>query len=135
MLYYLELATGVLVGPALTVGLLAAFIQSRFGKKADRMYMIGIIAGIVLAAVMSYMKNTTAKIDTSLWNSRLFGIGVIAILVFFVFCVISSGKKERKAAEAIAAAAAAALAAVLLFHALPDVLAYPYAAYIAEQST
>ncbi|MCR4672690.1 MAG: Fe-S-containing protein [Lachnospiraceae bacterium] len=135
MLYYLELATGVMVGPAITVGLLAAFIQSRYGKKAGRIYTVGIIAGIVLAAIMSYMKNTTAKIDTSLWNSRIFGVGIIVIAVFAVFCIAGSLKKAPKVMGVIAAAAASALAALLLFHALPDVLAYPYAAFIAEQST
>jgi len=82
--------------------------------------------------VIAYFKNATNKYGTSLWNSRYFAIGIAATAAFFVFLLITKILKGR--GKILPLIALGVLSSMLLLHAAPDVIGYPYVAQQAEET-
>ncbi len=124
MLKYFVMTVEALITAAVLVGLIRGYSRLANKKLGGLIASIGTGAGFIGACVMSYMKNATTKIDTSQWNLRIF-IASIAVLVLFL--IFSPFKKLcRKPGEIIQSVLLGLCSALLVFYALPDVLAYPY---------
>ncbi|MBQ8966080.1 Fe-S-containing protein [Ruminococcus sp.] len=130
MFKYFVMTVEALVTAAVMTGVLRGFlrlISERFGKSCGS---VGALAGIAAAAVMSYMKNATTLIDTSLWNLRIFTVTIILSLLLVIFSIFRS----KKVMGGISCVMGALIIALIIFYALPDVLAYPYLILLTEKS-
>ncbi len=125
MLRYLVTVTKDLISAGILTGLLCAYIGMTQGKRGTRIFAWGAGMGIAAAAVMAYLKNATSKIDTGIWNLRIFTLAVFILLVYLIFYYIPVFHKNKYGGLVIRICASA-LAFLYLFHALPDDLAYPF---------
>ncbi len=132
LLKYFVQTTEDLLLIALIIGLIFGYAGSSFNKTGKNIVKYGFIAGLFGAGVMAYLKNATKLIDTSLWNLRIFIVSLSALVLFLVFT--SMRKKISKAAEIVSSIMLALIMIGSLLHALPDVLAYPYAILMVEKS-
>ncbi len=130
MLNYFITVTKDLLVASLVLGLLASFISRNFGRTGKRIYVSGIILGLIGSVVMTVFYNATKIIDktggTGSWNLRIFSVSTVALVIFLIFAVKPIIKKTKGAGEVIISAAAALLAFSVLFYALPSVLGYPF---------
>ena len=141
MLKYFTMTVDALVICAVLVGLLRGYTALCCGKAGRIIAGCGAGLGLILAGTMSYMKNLTTKIDTSMWNYRIF---IFALSVLGAFVILALVKrlvpvfgKQGKAAAAgniVLSVTAGLLIAALMLYALPDVLAYPYTILLTDQT-
>ncbi len=130
MLKYFVMTVEALVTAVIVTGVLRGFMRltaERFGKLSGN---IGAAAGIIAAAVMAFMKNATTKIDTSLWNLRIFIVTMALTLLFIILSVFI----KRKIPRGIYCVMGGGIIALMLFYALPDVMAYPYIILLTEKT-
>jgi uncharacterized membrane protein len=81
---------------------------------------------------MAVMKNFTNRINTSIWNLWIFILVFASFLAFLLFTFL---EKKWKASDGLIPSAALGLqVCLLIFYALPDVLAYPYAIYFTNKT-
>ena len=111
------IATGILIGLALSY---ARVVQGRTGI---RTVAIGIIAALIAAAVMAFMKQTTNMVDTGLWNMRIFVAALVAMAVFLVFLIRPLARS--KIGPTVTMAALSVFVALRVFYKMPDVYLYP----------
>jgi uncharacterized membrane protein len=126
-----------LVAAMILVGMIFAYSEMKYpvnlyGKRSISINRISLIAGIAAAAAMAVMKNFTNKINTSTWNLCIFTIVLVALILFYLFTLLDG--KRGKGNGWIPAIAFGVIAFLLLFYALPDVLAYPYAIYFTNKT-
>jgi uncharacterized membrane protein len=119
------------------VGVLFAYIEVKYpgdvyGRRSVFINRIALAAGILAAAVMAIMKNFTNKINTSTWNLGIFIIVLAALILFYVFTALD--QKLEKISGWVPSTALGVIAFLMLFYALPDVLAYPYAIYFTNKT-
>ena len=139
MLKYFTMTVNAVIIAALTVGLLRGYAKSAAGRLGSIITNICCGLGLASAGVMAYMKNATRKIDTSLWNYRIF-IASLAVLGLLIICSILRlavpvfKGKLKTPASAVSAALAGGEITLAMFYALPDVLAYPYTLLLTEQT-
>lgn len=124
---YIIQVTEQMICLMLIMGLTFAYAAKSYERAGKYIFRIGVIAGIAAAAVMSYMKNSTNKIDTSYWNLRIFLITLIAYAAFIIFTIL-----EKKIGKIPSAVSLAVINFMLLFYVLPDFLATPFQIYVAE---
>lgn len=117
---------------AIVTGVAMGYARQRFPAHGKLIVMIGALAGTVGAAIMAYLKNATRLIDTSLWNMRNFIAAAVVFLLFLLFTALR--KPLRRAGDYIPICLLALLPAMVIFYALPDVLAYPYTILLTEKS-
>ena len=121
-----------LITPTLVLGMIYAFVPPAYGVKGRRILNVGVIVGVIAAIVMAIMKNTTSKIDTSMWNIYIYAATLLAFLLFVVL-----GNKKLYASgkdRVLVPVLTAIIAALYLFYALPDAFAYPYTVSVAGES-
>jgi uncharacterized membrane protein len=119
------------------VGIIYAYTEIKYpkdvyGRRSIFINRISMIAGIIAAAIMAIMKNFTNKINTSTWNLRIFTVILVALVLFYVFTLLDN--KLKKIKGWIPQIAFGVIAFMMLFYALPDVLAYPYAIYFTNKT-
>lgn len=140
MLKYFCSTLESLLTATLLIGLMRGFTDSYGGKRAKPVMSVGVILGILSAAVIAYMKNATRKIDTSLWNLRNFAVSIGALLVFFILRAVHAGlrkgKKDKAAAVIglISVCFLALLSVGMLLYALPDTFGNPFTILMTEKS-
>ena len=139
MLKYFVDTSEQLITAALLAGLALGWSHLAYGKAGRLIVRICTIAGILSAGVMSYLKNATRKIDTSMWTLRIFIVSLAALLLFIILTAVSAGlrKKKPKASGALSTAAAVLLGITafgVMLYSLPDILAYPYTILLVEKS-
>ncbi|MBQ4466021.1 MAG: DUF2318 domain-containing protein [Oscillospiraceae bacterium] len=132
MLKYFIMTAESLQLAAIVTGVAMGYARQRFPAHGKLIVMIGALAGTVGAAVMAYLKNATRLIDTSLWNMRNFIAAAVVFLLFLLFTALR--KPLRRAGDYIPICLLALLPAMVIFYALPDVLAYPYTILLTEKS-
>lgn len=129
MLKYLVQITEDLSAAAVVIGFLFAFSERYFHNAGRVVFRIINVAGLIAAAVMAILKNTTNKIDTTIWNWRIFALYLAALVVFLILSyVVSKGK-----ASIPGGIAAGTLSFSLIIYFLPDVYAYPYTFILSGQ--
>lgn len=134
MLTYLIMTTEALVATAILVGLMLSYSGKNFNKIGKIIITVGTAAGLIASIVMSYMKNTTRKIDTGWWNLRIFSVAIISLGVFLIFSIKLINKITRKFGEVVTWCSLAVLMFTAVFYALPDVWAYPFSFLTADQT-
>ena len=130
MLKYFVMTVETLVLAAVLTGALRGFIKlikERFGAYAGG---IGAGVGFAAAALMAFLKNATTKINTSLWNLRIFTVTMILSVLMIIISIF----RKNKVMGAISCVLGGLVAALLIFYALPDVLAYPYIILLTEKT-
>lgn len=132
MLKYFIMTAESLLLAAIVTGVAMGYARQRFPAHGKLIVMIGALAGTVGAAIMAYLKNATRLIDTSLWNMRNFIAAAVVFLLFLLFTALR--KPLRRAGDYIPICLLALLPAMVIFYALPDVLAYPYTILLTEKS-
>lgn len=125
MLNYLILTTKGLLFTAVITGLLYAWAFNKYGKSGYKYLHTGVLAGMIAAVIISYLKNTSSSIATGEWNLRIFTTSLIALAVLGIFQQPFLKKKEGLSRK-ITLIAAAVIAGTNLFYALPDIYAYPF---------
>lgn len=129
MLKYLVQTTEDLSAAAVVIGLLIAF-SVRYLKGTGKVtFRVISIAGLIAAAVMAVMKNATDKIDTTIWNWRIFALYLAALVLFLVFAHFAAKGKIR----ILGGIAAGTLVFSLTVYFMPDVYAYPYTFILSGQ--
>ena len=126
MLYYLIAVNGGLLAAALLCGVLYGFVDRSYDSFGRRWMHVGLIAGALAAAVMSYLKNKTSLIHTGIWNMRIFTASTVLLVIFLIFLIPTLRRRAPKAACRVLCMSASLMAALLLFYSLPDVYAYPF---------
>ncbi len=137
MLKYFTMTVDAVIVVAIAVGLLRGYAKAAGGRLGSIIAAALCGLGIVGAGVMAYLKNATRKIDTSLWNYRIFLVSLVVLGVLIILSILRLTAFRKKGAVPVgtAAACAAGLEAALgLFYSLPDVLAYPYTLLLTEQT-
>ena len=125
MLKYLFMVTESTVILGIITGVLFAFMKVFYEKKGKLAMFIGCAAGLIAAAVMSYIKNHTKRFDMNGWNLRTL---IVLFIIFGLFIIMTIGpirKLTRKPGEYIASVLGASFIGYLWFYELPDVIAYP----------
>ena len=74
-------------------GFVLAYIRSMIGVRGKKHTFFSITAGLVLALVMVLMKTLTSKVDTSLWNLRIYIVCIAAFILFTVFIAFFEKKQ------------------------------------------
>ena len=123
MLKYIISCTELLIVAAVLIGMMLGYSYAVYGRKGRKITGYGILAGLVIAIIMSWMKNKTKLVDTGFWNIITFSIILAALIVFLIFDAM---KKKREAQSPIVPVSLGVISAMMMFYALPDVLAYPY---------
>ena len=140
VLKYFTMTVDALILCAILVGLLRGYAKNALGKVGIAIANIGTGAGLCLACIMSYMKNTTNKVDTSLWNYRIFFAGLIAAGAFIVLSLVlllvrplHKGKAGLIMRIAVSLSVLVSIALSMLY-AMPDVIAYPYTILLTDMT-
>ena len=126
MLNYLILGAEGLISTAILTGLLYAWICGKYPKFGKLILNIGAVCGLLAAAVMSYMKNTTSLVHTSTWNVRTFSVSLAALLLMLILSAMVRNKAAGKALGIAVCVFGAIYLATLFFYALPDIFGYPF---------
>ncbi len=144
MLKYFIDTTQALITAALITGLVFGYARAAFGKAGRYTVLIGSLLGVLSGGVMAYLKNATKKIDTSMWNLRIFSVSLAVLVLFLILSAVTAGMRSKKGKKAppkalfILDEARAVLLAVIvcgtLLYALPDVFTYPYSILLVEKS-
>jgi uncharacterized membrane protein len=126
-----------LIGMMLISGTMLAYLAVRYpkdtyGKRTAWITRTALTAGILLAFWMAFMKNFTNRINTSIWNLWIFTLVFASFLIFLLFTLLE--KKWKVSNGMIPSAALGVQVCLLIFYALPDVLAYPYAIYFTNKT-
>lgn len=134
MLTYLIMTTEALITTAIMAGLMLAYSKKNFGKIGKIFMTVGVIGGLLASVQMSYLKNTTRKIDTGLWNFKIFRVAIIALVVFLIFSIRFLNKLTKKVGEVVTWCSLTVIIFTAIFYALPDVWAYPFKFLTGDQS-
>ncbi len=126
MLNYLILGAEGLLSTAILTGLLYAWLCGKYVKFGKVILNIGAVLGLIGAAVMSYMKNTTSLVHTSIWNVRTFSVSLAALVLMLVLSAFVRSKKTGKVPGIVTCIMGAVYLASLVFYAFPDIFGYPF---------
>lgn len=132
MLKYFVLSTEQLLPMMLLTGLLFSGIK-QLGLKGYRLFQYAaVIMGLLSAVIMTVFKTTTNKIDTSMWNVRIYAANVFALVLFVVVGLFL--KRLEKFRKIEKSAMLSIMAAVMLLYFLPPFFENPHTLLFAEQS-
>ena len=155
--YFVDTIEALLTAGLLT-GLTAGFLKRAYGRRGSIPLLIAAGLGLLASAWMAYLKNTTRKIDTSLWNLRIFRVSLAALGVFFLLAILTAvmfglQKRAAKAEKptgfqkfcrkngiadtALKVLTASALGVIvfgLMLYLLPDVFSNPYIILMTEKT-
>ena len=126
MLKYFIQVTQDFTAMGLILALLYALHRAAGSKLAKRLLTGGALLGVIAAVVMAVMKKTTNKVDTSLWNLRIFMVSIAAMVLLIPFCFGLFRKKHIRLYGVMAGGLSAVLAFTLILYAAPGVMLYPF---------
>ena len=132
MLKYFVLSTEQLLPMMLLTGLLFSGIK-QLGLKGYRLFQYAaVIVGLLSAVIMTVFKTTTNKIDTSMWNVRIYAVNVLALVLFVVAGLFLKRLEEFRKIEK--SAMLSIMASSMLLYFLPPFFENPHTLLFAEQS-
>ena len=132
MLKYCIMTAEALLTAAIVTGASMGYARQRYAKAGKVLTLIGVLLGVLAAGVMAYLKNATKLIDTSLWNLSNFTAASVILVLFFVFTALR--RPMKRTGHILPPVFLSLLPALVIFYALPDVLAYPYVILLTEKS-
>ena len=137
MLTYLINVTGDLLAVSLIIGIIFSFIDHYCGERGQLIVRIGLILGLVSAAIRAYITNTRRLVGG--WRVGAYGyaIALVLFIILIVALVIFSknyfrhasdetGAKKSLLAETVISVLTGLLLASYLYVALPNVYVYPF---------
>ena len=125
-------ATIQLITMMILAGLMLGYVKVRFGGKGRILMRIGLIVGGVSSVIMTYMKTTTNKVSTAMWNLRIFAVSAACFVLFLLIAILL--RVLKKAGPYIMSAVLALMTAAVILYYLPDFLEYPYTMLLTEES-
>lgn len=132
MLKYFVLSTEQLLPVMLLAGLLLSGVKFAGLKEYKKFQYASVIVGIISAVIMTVFKTTTNKVDTGMWNVRIYMVNAAA-LVLFVLVSLLAGKVET-IKKILQSAMLSIMAAAMFLYFLPPFFENPHAILFAEQS-
>ena len=116
-----------LVVTAVLVGIVVSYARASWGRLGVRVVTGGLVAGLVAAAVMAFMKQNTSLVSTGDWNMLIFGVSFAAVVVMAVcaLAAIPAKGKAKTVLRGIVLAMLALFVALRVFYKVPDVINYP----------
>ena len=134
MLKYFVDTTEALLSAALLTGMLYFFIGTS-GRKGKVFALIGLLAGLIGAGTVAYLKNGTKLLTSSKWNEIVMILFFIALGALVLFWIGSALRKPiPKVSEWISCIMLCIIMIITITYALPDVLVYPYSILLVEKS-
>lgn len=134
MLTYLINVTSDLFAVALIIGVMFAFTSLHCGEKGQAVVRAGLILGLIISAVRSYITNTRRLVGG--WKVGAYGYGVsLFLFILLILAFVILGKKffagsedSRKATvpEIVIAVLIGLLMASYLYGAMPNIYVYPF---------
>ena len=134
MAKYFSEITQTLMPMGLLLALLYAFMSVSVKKHIGKQFAISCATGLLLSFIMGYFKDFTDKVNTGLWNLRIFFVSVPALVVFIVFALPVIKKKIPKVSELFLRISFSLLVITYIFYTMPDVLFAPRHFMLAGQS-
>ena len=132
VLKYFVLSTEQLLPMMLLVGLLLSGIK-QLGLKGYKIFQyVAVIAGFLSAVIMTVFKTTTNKVDTGMWNVRIYAINALALVLFVLIGLFLRRLEEFKKVEQ--SVMLSIMAAAMLLYFFPPFFENPHAILFAEQS-
>ena len=132
VLKYFVLSTEQLLPMMLLVGLLLSGVKFFGLKEYKKFQYAAVVIGLISAIVMTVFKTTTNKVDTGMWNVRIYAVNAAA-LVLFVLVSLFAGKIE-KIKKILQSVMLSIMAVAMLLYFLPPFFENPHAILFAEQS-
>ena len=132
LLKYFVLSTEQLLPMMLLTGLLLSGIKFVGGENYKRFQWTAVIVGLISAIVMTVFKTTTNKIDTGMWNVRIYAINLAALIIFMLVGLIV--RENGKVKSIIGSVMLSLMAIAMLLYFLPPFFENPHAILFAEQS-
>ena len=132
VLKYFVLSTEQLLPVMLLAGLLLSGVKFAGLKEYKKFQYASVIVGIISAVIMTVFKTTTNKVDTGMWNVRIYMVNAAA-LVLFVLVSLLAGKVET-IKKILQSAMLSIMAAAMFLYFLPPFFENPHAILFAEQS-
>ena len=126
MLKYLILVTRGLTVCVVLSGLLYAYFGRACGPRGVFPLHWGAGAGFLASVVMAILKNKTKLIHTGVWNTRIFTLSLIALLLLALCSLPPLRRRLGRLEAGLRSVWGAVLLFTFLLYALPDVLAYPF---------
>ena len=132
MLKYFVLSTEQLLPMMLLTGLLLSGIKIYGDKIYKKFQYISVIIGLAAAVIMTVFKTTTNKIDTGMWNVRIYAVNAVA-LILFIFISLFGGK-FKQAKGILRSAMLTIMASAMMLYFFPPFFENPHTILFAEQS-
>ena len=132
MLKYFVLATEQLLPMMLLAGLLLSGVRYIGCRNYKIFQYASVITGLLSAIIMTVFKTTTNKIDTGMWNVRIYVINAAALVLFILISLFVRKFKEIK--KILQSVMLGLMTAVMLLYFIPPFFENPHAILFAEQS-
>lgn len=132
MLKYFVLSTEQLLPMMLLTGLLLSGIKLTGNKSYKKFQYTSVVIGMLSAIVMTIFKTTTNKVDTAMWNVRIYAVNMIALLLFIIVSLFAGKLKEIK--NILQSVMLAIMGVAMLLYFLPPFFENPHTLLFAEQS-
>jgi len=132
VLKYFVLSTEQLLPMMLLTGLLLAGVKFVGGEIYKRFQWAAVVIGLISAVVMTVFKTTTNKVDTAMWNVRIYALNLAALILFVLISLII--RKQTKIRGILQSVMLSLMAVAMLLYFLPPFLENPHTILFAEQS-
>lgn len=129
MLKYLVQSTEQLLTVMILAGAATGYVRGRYADKHMRIFRWTIFAGLILSACMTWFKVMTNKVDTGIWNLRIYSVTFAAFVLFLLSKVL-----QNKIGKLIPVLMLAVYTAMLLIYFLPFFMEMPHAVMLAEKT-
>lgn len=93
-------------------------------QKPKKIVAIGALVGLVFAIVMTIFKNNTSRVSSSFWNTVIYVVSLVSLVLFLIFI-------RKKTLPHIFLAA---YLSMLMLFSLPEVLGFPHQIILSEKT-
>ncbi len=129
MLKYLVQSTEQLITVMILAGAAAGYVRGRYADRQMHIFRWVMAIGILLSVCMTWFKVMTNKVDTGIWNLRIYSVTFAAFILFLLASAL-----KKKIGNDISAVMLAIYTAMLLIYFLPFYMEMPHAVMLAEKT-
>lgn len=126
------MSTVQLTSMMLLAGLIVSYICRTYGNTGKRCMQAGVLLGVIAALIMTFFKTNTNRIDTGIWNLRIYGVSIAAFVLFLIFTAL--GKRLKRLEAILPSVMMLIVVALLILYSVPDYLGYPHAILLTEKT-